>query len=48
MSFLGFRVYRGTSLARKHNPLGPFRRPMPRVLGGSQVGERCLMGEAPL
>ena len=28
------RVYRGTSLARKRNPLGPYRRPMPRVLRG--------------
>ena len=26
--------YRGTSLTRKHSPLGPYRRPMPRVLGG--------------
>ena len=28
-------AYRGTSLTRKHNPLGPYRRPMPEVLGGS-------------
>ena len=27
--------YRGTSLTRKRPPLGPYRRPMPRVLGGS-------------
>ena len=27
--------YRGTSLIRKCTPLGPYRRPMPRVLGGS-------------
>ena len=27
--------YRGTSLIRKRTPLGPYRRPMPRVLGGS-------------
>ena len=27
--------YRGTSLARKRTLLGPYRRPMPRVLGGS-------------
>ena len=27
--------YRGTSLTRKRTPLGPYRRPMPRVLGGS-------------
>ena len=26
--------YRGTSLTRKHPPLGPYRRPMPRVPGG--------------
>ena len=26
--------YRATSLIRNHPPLGPFRRPMPRVLGG--------------
>ena len=34
---LGFRIqsYRGTSLTRKRIPLGPFRRPMPRVVGGS-------------
>ena len=27
----GLRVYRGTSFIRKRNPLGPYRRPMPRV-----------------
>ena len=27
--------HRGTSLKRKRTPLGPYRRPMPRVLGGS-------------
>ena len=27
--------YRGTSIIRKCTPLGPYRRPMPRVLGGS-------------
>ena len=26
--------YRGTSLTRKRTLLGPYRRPMPRVLGG--------------
>ena len=31
----GSVVYRGTSLTRKRNPLEPYRRPMPRVLGGS-------------
>ena len=28
-------LYRGTSLARKCTPPGPYRRPMPRVQGGS-------------
>ena len=28
-------LHRGTSLIRKRYPLGPYRRPMPRVLGGS-------------
>jgi len=28
-------AYRVTSLIRKRTPLGPYRRPMPRVLGGS-------------
>jgi hypothetical protein len=27
-------LYRGTSLTRQRIPLGPYRRPMPRVLGG--------------
>ena len=27
--------YRGTSLIRKRSPLGPYRRPMPKVFGGS-------------
>ena len=27
--------YRGTALTRKRTPLRPYRRPMPRVLGGS-------------
>ena len=40
--------YRGTSLMRKRIPLGPFRRPVPRVLCGSQGGGRFLMGEVPL
>ena len=30
--------YRGTSLTRPRPPLGPYRRPMPRVLGGSYGG----------
>ena len=28
-------LYTGTSLTRKRTPLGPYRRPMPRVLEGS-------------
>jgi hypothetical protein len=28
-------IYRVISLKRKRNPLGPYRRPMSRVLGGS-------------
>ena len=40
--------YRGTSLTRKRNPLGPYRRPVPRVLGGSYGGGRFLLGEVPL
>ena len=28
-------TYMGTSLTRKCTPLGPYRRPMPRVLGGT-------------
>ena len=34
----GFRGYRGTAPARKRTPLGPYCRPMPRVLEGSQGG----------
>ena len=30
---------------RKHSPLGPYRRPLLRVLGGSWEGERFFMGE---
>ena len=39
-------LYRSTSL-RKRTPLGPNRRPMPRVVGGSSGCERFLMGEVP-
>ena len=28
-------LYRGTLLIRKRTPLGPYRRPMPRVVGGT-------------
>ena len=40
--------YRGTPLTRKCSPLGPFGRPMPRVLGGSLGGGHFHMGETPL
>jgi len=35
-------------LTRKRTPLGPYRRPVPRVLGESYGGGRFLMGEVPL
>ena len=41
-------TYRGTSPIRKRLPLGPYRRPVPRVLGGSVGDGRSLMGEVPL
>ena len=41
-------TYRGSSLIRKRTPLGPHRRPMPRVVGGSDEGGRFLMGEVRL
>ena len=37
--------YRGTSVIRKRTPLGPYRKPMPRVLGGSYRSGCFLMGE---
>ena len=42
--FLGYRV---TSPTRKRTPLGPYRIPMRRVLGGSQGGGHFVMGEVP-
>jgi len=48
IAILMYRGYRGTSLTRTHNPLGPYRRPMPRVLGGSLGGSCFLMGEVSL
>ena len=39
---------KGTSFTRKRTPLGPYRGPIPRILGGSWGGGRCLMGEVPL
>ena len=40
--------YRGSSLIRNNLLLGPYRRPMPRVLGGSYGGRIFLMSEVPL
>ena len=34
----GEEHYRGTSLTRQRNPLGTYRRPMPRVLEGVPRG----------
>jgi len=39
--------YRGTSLIRKRTLLGPYRRPMHRVLGWSQGGGRFLWARYP-
>ena len=33
-SAAGLGAYRGTALIRKRTPQGPYRRPMPRVVGG--------------
>jgi len=41
-------TYMGTSLTRKRTPLGPYRRPVLRVLGESLGGMRFLMREVPL
>ena len=41
-------AYRGTSLTRTPPPQRPYRRPMPRFLGGSQGVGHFLMGEVPL
>ena len=38
-------VYRGTSLTKKQTRPGPYRRPVPRVLGESKRGGSHLMGE---
>ena len=40
-------MYRGTSLTRKRPPLGPYRRPVRRVLGGSWGNWGFLMGRYP-
>ena len=41
-------LYRSTSLTRKRPPLGPYRGPMPSVLGGSWGRGHFLMGEVTL
>jgi hypothetical protein len=41
-------VHRCTSLTIKRIPLRPYRRPMPRVLGGSKGGGRFLLGKVAL
>ena len=41
-------VHRGISPTGKLTPLGPYHRPMPRVLHGSLGAGRFLMGEVPL
>ena len=41
------KTSRGASLERKRTPLGPYLRPMPKVVGGSLWGGRFLMGEVP-
>ena len=38
----------GVLHTRKRTPLGPYLRPVPRVLWGFQGGGRFLMGEVPL
>ena len=40
--------YRGTSLTRKRTPLGPYRRLMTRVLGGSWGVGRFFVSEVTL
>ena len=37
--------YRGTSLETQRNPLGPYRRPMPRVIWGVLGGRACSYGQ---
>ena len=44
----GRSTYRGNSLIRNRHPVGPYRRPMPRVLGGSYGGGRFLVDKMPL
>jgi hypothetical protein len=41
-------LFMGTSLVRKRTPLVPYRRPLPKVLRGSEGGGCFLLGVAPL
>ena len=41
-------LYRSTLLVKKGISQRPYRRPVPRVLGGSKGGGHFLMGEVPL
>ena len=41
-------TYWATLLIRNRHPVGPYRRPIPRLLGESQGGGRFLMCEVPL
>jgi len=36
-------IYMDASLTRKRTPLGPYRRPMPRVLGGCHLVPQLLI-----
>jgi hypothetical protein len=47
-SLLGPKTWTKGSPTRKRPPLGPYRKPMPRVLGGSQGGWRFRMRDVPL
>jgi len=47
-SIHGFCGYRGTSLVRYSNLVGPYRRPVPRALCWFWGGEGFLMSEGPL
>ena len=42
------KTHMDTSLTRKRTPLGPYRRSMPKVVGGSRGEGRFLMSEVPL
>ena len=40
--------YRVASPIRKRSPIGPYRRPRPRILAGSQGGRCFTLGDVPL